>query len=145
MYAVGSLPQLLAALPQVQQLHAAVLADMWQMQTVCQAAVQMLVEATEQDALDEDAFGHFCGLQAHPNCLTPLFRAVATITAPERRFRLGRVLLAVLGNLEAVWADGNLQALLLSLPLHAMELLLSPYRLKVGMRWYAARVCSPHI
>ena len=41
------------------------------------------------------------------------------------------MLLSLLGDLEAVWADAGLRDKLLHLPLHAMKLLLSGDELKV--------------
>jgi hypothetical protein len=53
---------------------------------------------------------------ALPDCLQPLQQSV---------------LLSLLGDLEAVWADAGLRERLLGLPLHSMELLLSRTELKV--------------
>lgn len=54
--------------------------------------------------------------EALPDCLQPLLKSV---------------LLSLLGDLEAVWADRNLRDLMLDLPLHAMKLLMSCSELKV--------------
>uniref|UniRef100_A0A383VJQ4 BACK domain-containing protein n=1 Tax=Tetradesmus obliquus TaxID=3088 RepID=A0A383VJQ4_TETOB len=54
------------------------------------------------------------------------------ILAADRGSRVQRMLLAVLGDLEAVWRDEQLQALLLQLPLPAAQLLLSSDDLRVA-------------
>jgi hypothetical protein len=98
-------------LSQEQQLQAAVLADMWQVPDVSTAVVQAFtVQATSSSGLSEAARQQLLRMPAHPECLQPLLK---------------HVLLAMLGDLEAVWADAALQEVLLKLPLHVMELLLS--------------------
>jgi hypothetical protein len=46
--------------------------------------------------------------------------------------RLEQLLLGVLGDLEGVWADKQLQEVLLGLPLPAMEVLLASDKLMVS-------------
>ena len=58
------------------------------------------------------------GLQAYPSCLQPLVQ---------------HVLLSMLGDLEAVWGNAELQEVLLGLPLPHMELLLSRDELQVSL------------
>jgi hypothetical protein len=117
LYAVKPLPDLLAQLSQEQQLQAAVLADKWQVPNVSSAAAQLLVTAANTpDALAKAVQQTVLAAAALPECPQPLQE---------------RVLLSLLGDLEAVWADAGLRDRLLGLPLHAMELLLSCNELKV--------------
>jgi hypothetical protein len=107
---------LLSTITQEEQLQAAILADMWQVPDVGTAAANLLAAVADGQLSSavEDRLMH---MQAVPSCLEPLLR---------------KVLLFLLGDLEAVWADEALQQLLLGLPLHAMKLLLSRNELKVS-------------
>jgi hypothetical protein len=117
LYAFKPLPKLLVQLSQEQQLQAAVLADQWQVPHVSSAAAQLLVTAANTpDALAEAVQQTVVAAAALPECLQPLQRSV---------------LLSLLGDLEAVWEDARLRDMLLGLPLHAVELLLSCNELKV--------------
>jgi hypothetical protein len=127
LYVVKPWQQLLSELTPQQQVLAAVLADMWQLPAVIEAAVGLLqaaVDSTDSAAKDKCAdkasavLGGLLSLAAVPTCLLPLFE---------------EALLGKFGNLEAVWdaTAGLLQELLLQLPLHAMELLLASDKLKV--------------
>jgi hypothetical protein len=116
LYAVKPLPELLSELSQEQQLQAAVLADKWQVPLVSSAAADILAEAASTGVLEQAVQQHMLSAQALPECLQPLLK---------------RVLLSLLGDLEAVWTDAGLQEQLLQLPLHSMELLLSCDELKV--------------
>ena len=118
LYAVKPLPELLSELSHEQQLQAAVLADKWQVPDVSSAAAQMLIAAANTPgALAEEVQHSVLAAAALPDCLQPLQQ---------------RVLLSMLEDLEAVWADSILRDKLLGLPLHAMELLLSCNELKVS-------------
>jgi hypothetical protein len=108
-------PGLLTELAQEQKLHAALLADMWQVPDVGAAAITALSAAADGQ-LSEAVTQKLLSMQAVPACLEHLLR---------------KVLLSVFGDLEAVWADETLQQRLLGLPLHAMKLLLSCDELKV--------------
>jgi hypothetical protein len=117
LYAVKPLPELLSELSQEQQLQAAVLADKWQVPHVSKAAAQLLEGAArDPGALAEAVQQRMLSAVALPDCLQPLLKIV---------------LLSLFRDLEAVWADAGLQAQLLRLPLHSMELLLSCYELRV--------------
>ena len=117
LYAVKPLPELLAELSQEQQLQAAVLADKWQVPHVSSAAAELLVDAAKTEgALVGAVQQRVLRDAALPECLQPLLKSV---------------LLSLLGDLEAVWADRSLRDTLLGLPLHAMVLLLSCDELKV--------------
>jgi hypothetical protein len=117
LYAVKPLTELLSELFQEQQLQAAVLADKWQVPHVSTAVAQLLVEAAKTEgALAAAVQQRVLRDAALPECLQPLLKSV---------------LLSLLGDLEAVWADCSLRDTLLGLPLHAMELLLSCDELKV--------------
>jgi hypothetical protein len=112
-----SLYELLSELSQEQQLQAAVLADKWQVPHVSSAAAQLLVDvAKTEGALAAAVQQRVLRDAALPECLQPLLKSV---------------LLSLLGDLEAVWADRSLRDTLLGLPLHAMELLLSCDEIKV--------------
>jgi hypothetical protein len=117
LYAVKPLPRLLSELSQEQQLQAAVLADKWQVPNVSSAAAQLLVAAANTPGALADTVQHsVLAAAALPDCLQPLQQSV---------------LLSLLCDLEAVWADAELREKLLRLPLHTMELLLSSSQLKV--------------
>ena len=117
LYAVKPLPELLSELSQEQQLQAAVLADKWQVPHVSNAAAQLLTDAAKTPStLTETVQQRVLGAEALPGCLQPLLKSV---------------LLSLLGDLEAVWADAGLQEQLLRLSLPAIELLLSCDELKV--------------
>lgn len=140
LYLVKPVAELLSELPQEQQLHAALLADMWQVPAVSAATVQLLLAAAQgTGGLTDAAIKQYLGLEAHPDCLLPLLphTAAAVLRSgqqPDKQVEaaLKRMLLRVLGDLEGVWADETLQKILLQLPLPAMELLLSCDELKVG-------------
>jgi len=117
LYGVKPIPELLSELSQEQQLHAAVLADMWQIDAVSTAAVQLLQSAAKKLAgLSAAASKQLLSMPAYPEPLAPLVEVV---------------LFSKLGDVEAVWGDAELQELLLGLPLAAMKLLLSRWKLKV--------------
>ena len=137
LYSVKPIPELLSTLPQEQQLHAALLADTWQVADVSTAAVQLLVDAAKPDqGLSAAAYDQFMGLGATPTCLLPLFKVLVELLAqfadPASQATLKRMLLSVLGDLEDVWADPALRKTLLSMPLTAMTVLLGCNELKVG-------------
>jgi hypothetical protein len=117
LYLTKPLPELLSELTQEQQLQAALLADKWQVPNISTAATQLLVDALNTESgLSQTVKHRIMSAQALPDCLQPLVRSV---------------LLSVLGDLEAAWADAALQEQLLGLPLPSMELLLSCDELKV--------------
>jgi len=118
LYGVKPIPELLSELTQEQQLHAAVLADMWQIDAVSTALAELLKHAAQSsDGLSAAAVKQLLSMPAYPDCLVPLVQVV---------------LLNKLGDVAAVWGDAELQELLLGLPLAAMELLLASDKLKVG-------------
>jgi hypothetical protein len=117
LYLTKPLPELLSELTQEQQLQAALLADKWQVPNVSTAATKLLVEALNTEGGLSEAVKHrIMSAQALPDCLQPFVKSV---------------LLSVLGDLEAAWADAALQVQLLGLSLPCMELLLSFDELKV--------------
>jgi hypothetical protein len=140
MYSVKPICELLSELPQEQQLHAALLADMWQVPGVGTAAVQLLVDAaTEDQGLSEAAYKQFVQLAAPPACWLPLFQVLVgllsepqQLTDQQSQATLKGMLLSLLGDLEEVWADEALKNTFLRLPLPAMIMLLSCDELKVG-------------
>jgi hypothetical protein len=119
-------PELLADLTIQQHVHAAALADMWQLTAAHQAAMEALNAAA--DALDglSALLEGFLTLPAMQDSVLPLFE---------------EALLSKYGRLQALCPTGffqdreiPLQKSLLSLPMHAMELLLASDVLKVGAR-----------
>jgi len=140
LYLVKPLPELLSELPQEQQLHAALLADMWEVPDVTTAAVQLLVKAAKTNAgLKPGLPQLYLAHEALPDCLLPLLPSVvaAALQSPQQpdqqvTAQVKPLLLRVLGDLEGVWADAALQDILLKLPLAAMELLLGCDELQVG-------------
>jgi hypothetical protein len=127
MYLVKPLPELLMELSQEQQLQAALLSDQWQVPNVSRAAAQLLAQAANTQAgLTEAVKQQVLSAAALPECLQPLLK---------------RVLLPLLGDLEAVWADEGLQEQLLALSLPAIQLLLSCDELKVTSSRQAKVVC----
>jgi len=119
LYGVKPIPELLSELTQEQQLHAAVLADMWQIDAVSTGAAKLLMSAAQSsDGLPASASELLLSMAAYPDCLAPLVQVV---------------LLDKLGDVEAVWGDAELRKLLLGLSLAAMELLLASDALKVRL------------
>ena len=113
LYGVKPIAELLSELSQQQQVQAAVLADMWGVQEVSTAAARLLRAAPELSAECKDTL---LQLPGYPECLLHV---------------LQKVLLGMVGDLEAVWADSKLQDSLMSLPLPAMVALLSCDDIKV--------------
>ena len=143
LYSVKPIPELLSELPQEQQLHAALLADMWQIADVSTAAVKLLVDAATADqGLSEAAYEQYLQLAAPPTCLLLLFEVLVGLLVQQQQQQtqcllqdlvvtLKRMLLSVLGDLEEVWALPALQETLLRLPVTAMVVLLGCDELKV--------------
>jgi hypothetical protein len=132
LYAVAPLHKLLTSLHQEQLLQAAVLADKWQLSDVSTAAVLMLQAST----LSRKLLQHFVQLPAVPTLLLPLLDPVVSACMRDKGPGKGmagdakRLLLSVLGDLEGVMGDAAHREALFTLPLHAMELLLSSDDLK---------------
>jgi hypothetical protein len=143
-------PNALLALQQHQLVDAVILADKIGASTVAGQIVQMLRTAAattvEGSSLTAATLEALASLQAWPTCLLPLLPVVlfthcwcvssiadlAAITAADTGSRVQRMLLAVLGDLEAAWRDKQLQELLLELPLPALVLLLGSDQLRVA-------------
>jgi hypothetical protein len=141
----------ITSLEPMQQVTAAVLADKLGAAAVAKQAVQLLKAGAEaEQGLPVAALEALASLSCWPACLHPLLLPVvksaaccassalnglvelADIAAADAGSRVQRMLLAVLGNLEAVWRDEELQKVLLLLPLPAMQLLLSSDDLRVA-------------
>uniref|UniRef100_A0A383VVS3 BACK domain-containing protein n=1 Tax=Tetradesmus obliquus TaxID=3088 RepID=A0A383VVS3_TETOB len=112
-----------------------------------QEAVQALTTAARsQGGLSAAATEALATLPAWPACLLQLLPTImehapccklssadlAPIKAAANGSRIQQLLLAVFGDLEAVWADAQLRQMLLGLPLPAMQLLLSSGELCVA-------------
>jgi hypothetical protein len=145
--ALYGVPDAITFLEPAQQVTAAVLADRLGAAAVAKQAVQLLKAAAEaEQGLAAAAIEALASLSAWPGCCYPLLLPVlktaaccadrlvelADIAAADTSSRAQHMLLAVLGNLEAVWRDEQLQELLLQLPLPAMQLLLSSDDLRVA-------------
>jgi hypothetical protein len=129
-------------------ISAALIADRLAAPRVAQHAVDALKAAAEQpgegQGLTAAALDVLASQPAWPACLQPLLLPVvqrasccdasladlAANKAADTGSRVQRMLLAVLGDLEAVWRDEQLQKLLL-LPLPALQLLISSDQLRV--------------
>lgn len=124
-----------------------VIADRIGAAEVVEQSVGMLQAAAVQaDGVSAATMETLANLPVWPTCLLPLLLPVirhasccaanltelAAILAADTGSRVQRMLLAVLGDLEAVWRDQQLQALLLQLPLPAVQLLLSCDQLRVA-------------
>jgi hypothetical protein len=122
---------------QLQQLvNAVVIADRIGAPAVVEQAMSDLTYAVaaESPTVVVDALST---LPVWPACLQPVLlpvlqRAKLSEMPAAEVSKVQRMLLAVLGDLEAAWADSQLQKLLLQLPLPAMELLLSSDQLQVA-------------
>jgi hypothetical protein len=112
LYQVEPWSKLLPDLTPQQQVQAAVLADMWQLPTASQTAVEILQAAAQSAVMLSAVLEQLLCQPAVPQFLLPLFE---------------RALLCPYGDLEAVWSPGStsLQESLLALPLQAVELLLA--------------------
>jgi hypothetical protein len=143
LYLVEPWSHLLANLTPQQQVQAAVLADMWQLSAASQAALSVLQSDNSTDSLSA-MLEQMLTIEAVPDCLLPVFEhswqallskydSLAAVPQSMQQL-LAQALLSKHGDLEAVWAQGGaaLQASLLDLPLHAMELLLASDKLKVN-------------
>lgn len=140
LYKIKPLPELLSKLTQVQQLQAAVLADVWGLPEVSTEAVRLLLATADTGAgLTYETVMYYSQMNAVPSCMVPLLPKVLAVcldsstehTLGNYRSAAEQALLTVLGNLNAVWADAALQQLLLDLPLDMMQLLVSSSRLLV--------------
>jgi hypothetical protein len=117
-----------------------------------EAAVQQAVQALAAAAAASDqglpaaALQVLAGMHARPACLVKLLPSIVksssccklntadltAIKAADTNGSVQRLLLAELGDLEAAWADAELQQMLLALPLPALQLLLSSDQLQVA-------------
>jgi hypothetical protein len=144
--AMYSVPDALAGLTLHQLVHVVSIADMLQADAAMQQAIQALAGTHTDQCLPTAVFDALAALQVLPACLLQhipalLCRApcccgsttdLAAIAAADSSGSVQRLLLAAFGDLEAVWADMAYSELLLSLPLPAMQLLLSLDQLLVA-------------
>lgn len=134
-----------------QLIQALIIADMIDATEAAEQVSKCLkAAAASQPGLSEAALNILSGLSAWPDCLQQLLpnilrhinyseqsstaQPVASATAncsTEPRNVAQRLLLAIFGDLQAVWRDDNLKQLLLQLPLPAMQLLLGSNKLQV--------------
>jgi hypothetical protein len=153
----------ISSLQEQQMVQAVVIADMVHVDAAAEQAMAALTAAAESEqGLSAAALESLAGLPAWPARLLQLLPVVvqhapccqggladlAAISAADTGNRVQRLLLAVLGDLEAVWADKQLRKLLLGLPLPAMQLLLSADQLRVAAEdtvlYTASRYKSTH-
>jgi hypothetical protein len=140
MYGVESGPNSIGSLQQQQLVHAVVIADRLQVTPVCSQALQLLAAAAKaEQGLSAAALDALTGLSPWPSCLLTLLPTIvqhvpcckqrtadlAAIAAADTGGKVQQLLVAVLGNLQAVWSDAEQRRVLLGLPLPAMQLLLS--------------------
>jgi hypothetical protein len=141
--ALYAVPDALESLRQQQLVWALIIADKLGAEDVAKQSVKMLIDAAEQiGGLSEAAMEELASLPVWPTCLHPLLppivqsvpclgdttvevKDLAAIVAADTGSRVQRMLLAMFGDLEAVWRDQQLQSQLMHLPLPAMQLLLS--------------------
>lgn len=128
----------LDALPQQQLVQVVVYGDRLQVEAATKAAMQRLEAAQRSTAgLRAGTVQALVALPAWPACLLPLLPAVArkatysTDELSQEQQQVQRALVAVLGNLEEVLADGELRLKLQNLPLPALQLLLASDQLQV--------------
>lgn len=114
LHRVKPLDELLLPLTHEQQLHVALLADRWGLPVLSSAVVDAL--EWEGPDVSEAATEQLLSLQAVPDIILTLLESVV---------------LRLLGDLEAVWADPVARARLLSIAPRAMKALLSSDELKV--------------
>jgi hypothetical protein len=144
--AMYGVPDAISSLEQHQAVHAVVIADMVHAEAAGQQALQTLQAAAKSEqGLTAAAMQALAALPVWPSCLLQLLPTIlqhapccsdstadlAAVAAADAGGRVQSVLLAALGDLQAVWSDAQLQELLLGLPLPAMQLLLSSDQLQV--------------
>lgn len=140
LYHIKRMPELLSELTQVQQLQAAVLADMWEVPDVSAEVVRLLLAAADSaTGLTEHLALYYAQMPAVPSCLLPLLQQVVAVCLRSSKADVKSAgecaLLLALGDFGAVWADAAVLKVLLGLPLAMMELLLGSDQLKVSMLW----------
>jgi hypothetical protein len=116
LYATKPLPELLGELTHEQQLHVAMLADMWLLPKLCRSTVwELQVALARHGQLSAAATQQLYSLQAVPDCVLPLLRSMAQ----------------QLGDLQAAWADPELKATILSMSVPVFRILLQYQLTKV--------------
>jgi hypothetical protein len=129
-------------------------------EAVMQQAVQALAAAAgSEQGLSAAALQFLAGMHARPACLVKLLPSIikhssccklgtadlAAIRAADTHGCVQRLLLAELGDLEAAWADADLQQMLLALPLPALQLLLSSDQLQVASEDTVLYTAQQHV
>lgn len=123
-----------------QLVQAAIIADRLQISAGALQAADLLIAAIEKHAgCPQATVKLLSGLGTLPGCLLPVLLALVTAweqdsTAqrnPRQTAAVERLLVAAFGRLNDVWADKQLQELLLQLPLPGIELLLHSDKLQV--------------
>uniref|UniRef100_A0A383WH17 BACK domain-containing protein n=1 Tax=Tetradesmus obliquus TaxID=3088 RepID=A0A383WH17_TETOB len=154
--AMYRVPGAVSTLQQQQLVHAVVIADMVGVEVATEQAVKSLTTAAQSEqGLSAAALEALARLAAWPACLLQLLPTVlksapccsiessrveditaapsSSITAaPIINRSMQQLLLGVFGDLDAACADKQLKQLLLSLPLPALQLLLSSDQLRVA-------------
>jgi hypothetical protein len=135
-----NVPGALSSLPQEQLVQAVVITEVLGLEFVQQHALQALsIAASAPQGLTAAALRALAGLDSWPNCLKQLLPSIvkntaccrdstadlAAIKAADAGGSVQNMLVGALGDLQAVWSDAEEKALLLQLPLPAMQLLLS--------------------
>lgn len=144
-----------------QLVQALIIADMIDAtESAEQASKCLQTAAASQQGISQAALNILAGLAAWPQCLQQLLPVLvanasccklrtadlAAVLAADTNRLYQRILLSVLGDLQAVWRDENLKDMLMQLPCAAMQLLLSSDQLRVpsedivvytGQRWFS--------
>jgi hypothetical protein len=142
--AMYGVPDAISSLEQHDAVHAIVIADMVHAEAAGQQALQVLQAAAQSgQGLTAVTLQALADLPEWPSCLLELLPTIAkhapccrdrlanlaAVAAADAGGKVQRLLVAALGDLQAVWSDAQQQALLLALPLPAM--LLSSDELRV--------------
>jgi hypothetical protein len=153
-------PDALSSLPQQQLVQAVLIADMLQVEYVAQQALQMLRTAADApQGLARETLRAMASLEAWPAGLKELLPSfvknaaccrdsaadLAAIKAADADGSVHNMLVVALGDLQGVWSSAEDKALLLALPLPAMQLLLSSDLVRLPSEdtvLYTAKQCA---
>jgi hypothetical protein len=144
--AMYQVPDAISSLEQPQLVHALAMVEKLGVGYVMQQAMQALLNAADEpQGLSAAAWQALAGLEAWPShlvkalpalvkhapCCTVPAADLAALVAADASGSIRQSLVIALGDLQAGWAAAGEKAALLSLPLPAMQLLLSSDQLRV--------------
>uniref|UniRef100_A0A383VEL0 BTB domain-containing protein n=1 Tax=Tetradesmus obliquus TaxID=3088 RepID=A0A383VEL0_TETOB len=138
-------PGAISSLEQQQAVHAAIIADKVRVEAAGQQAVQALQAAARSERLTTAALQALAAVPDWPSCMLQLLPVILehapccrdstadleALAAADAGGMTQQILLAVFGDLQELWSNAQLQALLGKLPRQAMQLLLSSDQLRV--------------